>query len=123
VQVEYSKTDKYGRIVGKVLVNGMDANLEQIKAGFAWHYKEYAAEQPVADRAVYANAETVARSANTGLWRDAKPMPPWDWRHGGKNESTAESSASGCACGGTATCTGKRGGQYCVAPNGKKKYQ
>jgi endonuclease YncB( thermonuclease family) len=35
VQVEYTKTDKYGRTVGKVLVNGMDANLEQIKAGFA----------------------------------------------------------------------------------------
>jgi endonuclease YncB( thermonuclease family) len=122
VQVEYTKTDKYGRTVGKVLVNGMDANLEQIKAGFAWHYKEYAAEQPVADRATYASAETTARSASAGLWRDAKPMPPWEWRHGGKNEPTTESSASGCACGGTALCTGKRGGQYCIAPNGKKKY-
>ncbi len=40
VTVEYQKRDRYGRILGKVWVNGGDACLEQVKAGFAWHYKK-----------------------------------------------------------------------------------
>jgi endonuclease YncB( thermonuclease family) len=122
VVVEYTKTDKYGRLVGKVLVNSVDANLEQIKSGLAWHYKEYAGEQSVVDRTRYAQAEISAKSSGVGLWRDPKPMPPWEWRHGGKNEPTAASSASGCPCGSDALCTGSKGGQYCIAPNGKKRY-
>ncbi len=34
VKVEYQKRDRYGRIVGKVLLDGIDACLEQVKAGF-----------------------------------------------------------------------------------------
>lgn len=49
VEVQAGKSDKYGRTVGKVLVKGVDANLEQVKAGFAWHYKQYASEQSVSD--------------------------------------------------------------------------
>ena len=33
--VDYHKKDKYGRKVGKIIVKGVDANLEQIKAGMA----------------------------------------------------------------------------------------
>ena len=122
VVVESNKTDKYGRTVGKVLINGKDANLEQLRSGFAWHYKEYQKEQSASDRVAYANAETNAQNSKSGLWRDPKPMPPWDWRHGGKDEPTAESNSSGCPCGGATYCTGPRGGQFCIAPNGKKKY-
>lgn len=61
VTVEYSKKDKYGRTVGKILVDGVDANLEQVKAGMAWHYKQYQSEQAVADRRLYALAEEQAR--------------------------------------------------------------
>ncbi len=45
VTVEYQKRDRYRRIVGKVLLDGIDACLEQVKAGFAWHYKKYQHEQ------------------------------------------------------------------------------
>lgn len=45
VTVEWDKFDRYGRTVGKVLVNGTDANLEQIKAGMAWWYEKYRKEQ------------------------------------------------------------------------------
>ncbi len=41
VQVEYEKKDRYGRTIGKIMVDGVDANLEQVKAGMAWHYKQY----------------------------------------------------------------------------------
>jgi endonuclease YncB( thermonuclease family) len=38
VIVEYSKRDRYQRILGKVLLEDEDMNLDQIKAGLAWHY-------------------------------------------------------------------------------------
>ena len=34
----YDKFDKYGRVVGKVLIDGKDVNLEQLLAGMAWFY-------------------------------------------------------------------------------------
>ena len=80
VSVEWSKHDKYQRIVGKVLQNGQDACLEQIKAGLAWHYKKYENEQTPPDRSRYAAAEDEARTARRGLWKDANPVPPWEWR-------------------------------------------
>ena len=81
VVIDTAKTDKYGREIGKVLVNGQDANLEQIRRGMAWHYKQYQAEQPSADRQSYSVAEIEARNTTRGLWRDANPVPPWDFRH------------------------------------------
>ena len=122
VEVVTNKTDKYGRSVGKVLVGGKDANLQQVRSGLAWHYKQYQSEQSASDREEYANAETSAQAQKSGLWVDPKPMPPREWRRGGKNEPTAASAPSGCLCGGANLCTGPRGGQYCVASNGKKKY-
>jgi endonuclease YncB( thermonuclease family) len=80
VAVETDKRDRYGREVGKVLVNGMDANLVQVQRGFAWHYKAYEREQSANDRKLYDFAESEARAARHGLWRDADPTPPWDFR-------------------------------------------
>lgn len=87
VMVEYNKKDKYGRTVGKIIVDGVDANLEQIKAGMAWHYKKYEKEQSVDDRSIYAKAEDGARGEKRGLWFDSEPTPPWDWRKQQKREN------------------------------------
>lgn len=81
VVVEWHKKDRYGRIVGKILVNRVDANLQMVDAGMAWHYKQYMAEQPLGDRLSYMHAETAAREKHIGLWRDADPIPPWEFRH------------------------------------------
>lgn len=80
VVVDWAKRDRYGRIVGKVLVGGRDANLDQVRAGLAWHFAKYASEQPPEDRASYAAAEVAARAAHVGLWVDPAPVAPWDWR-------------------------------------------
>ena len=80
VALEYRKRDRYGRIVGKVLVDGIDACLEQVKAGFAWHYKKYQYEQSPEDRELYAEAENKARDARLGLWRENNPIPPREHR-------------------------------------------
>ncbi len=80
VTVEYQKRDRYGRIVGKVWVDGVDACLEQVKAGLAWHYKKYQHAQSAEDRELYADAENKARNDRLGLWRENNPMPPWEHR-------------------------------------------
>jgi endonuclease YncB( thermonuclease family) len=80
VSVLYDKTDQYGRLVGTILLNGKDINLEQVKAGMAWHYKEYEREQSPEDRELYARAEDEARSARRGLWVDANPVEPGEFR-------------------------------------------
>lgn len=80
VVVSVSKHDRYGRLVGKVLVAGVDANLQMVRNGFAWHYKKYAREQSRDDQERYAAAEVSARFARQGLWADAHPVAPWDFR-------------------------------------------
>lgn len=80
VVVETDKRDRYGRAVGKVLVNGRDVNLIQVERGMAWHYKAYEREQSPNDRMLYDAAEAGARAARRGLWRDSEPTPPWDYR-------------------------------------------
>lgn len=78
--VEGNKVDRYGRLVGKVHVNGVDCNLRQVEQGLAWHYKQYVGEQGPADRIQYDAAETAARRARIGLWHEPSPIPPWDFR-------------------------------------------
>ena len=80
VVVEWSKTDRYGRIVGKIEVDGVDANLEQVREGSAWVYTQYLRELPLDDQRVYLDAERQARAEHRGLWHDAQPEPPWQWR-------------------------------------------
>ncbi len=74
------KLDRYGRLVGKVMVGDVDCNLRQINLGLAWHYKKYMKEQPESDRASYSRTEDSARGKRVGLWVEADPMPPWEWR-------------------------------------------
>lgn len=80
VSVEWDKQDRYGRTVGKVKINGIDANLEQVKTGMAWWYEKYRKEQSPADQRRYAEAERQARAGRVGLWRDPAPAAPWEWR-------------------------------------------
>ena len=91
VEVQWSKHDRYQRIVGKVMVaepgcqrpdcaKTLDAGLGQVTAGFAWWYRKYAKEQSAEDARSYETAEQEARARRVGLWRDAEPTPPWDWR-------------------------------------------
>lgn len=90
VTVEWHKQDRYGRLIGKILVDGQDANLAQVEAGMAWHYKEYAQEQTPDDRSLYAQAELDARAARRGLWAEPDPIPPWAWRKMKREARTGE---------------------------------
>lgn len=80
VAVEWLKIDRYGRKLGKVLLAGVDCNLVQIRRGMAWHYKQYRLEQSQTDQQSYAADEIGAKDLPIGLWQDADPMPPWEFR-------------------------------------------
>ncbi len=77
VNVETEKRDRYGRQIGKVLVNGRDVNLAQVERGMAWFYRQYQREQSPNDRRLYEAAEDAAKADKRGLWRDADPVSPW----------------------------------------------
>jgi len=80
VDVETIKRDRYGRQIGKVLVNGQDVNLLQVERGMAWFYRQYQREQSPNDRRLYEAAEDAAKANKRGLWQDSAPVAPWEFR-------------------------------------------
>jgi len=86
VTIEWTERDTYDRLLGKVIANNVDCNLNQLQKGAAWHYKEYQSSQTPYDRIEYANAEIVARLNGRGLWANRYPIKPSDYRNG-KNSS------------------------------------
>lgn len=122
VKAQCGKSDRYGRAVCKILLADSDVNLEQIRAGFAWHYTAYASAQTPEDRNLYSMAEERAHAHRMGLWRDKQQTPPWEWRHNNRKEHNVVSNTSSCPCSGELQCTGQKGGHYCTMLSGKKRY-
>jgi endonuclease YncB( thermonuclease family) len=75
VRLVLQDVDNYGRLVSTVYLGERDINLEQVQSGFAWWYRDFAPD----DRALR-EAEATAQSQDRGLWQDAAPTPPWEWR-------------------------------------------
>lgn len=67
-------TDRYGRLVGRVTVGGLDLSEEMVKAGLAWHFVRYSSDRRLAA------LEQHARQQRAGLWADRSPLPPWQFR-------------------------------------------
>lgn len=68
--------DRYKRTLGQVTCNGIDSNTEQVRRGMAWVYRKYTLK----DSPLH-TVESEAKAAERGLWADAEPVPPWEWRH------------------------------------------
>ena len=68
VFVNLQRIDEGGVMVGKILLDNLNINLEQIRAGFARTEKNSASEE---DRALYANAENTAKTTGAGLWANS----------------------------------------------------
>ncbi len=67
--------DRYGRTIGRVTCEGVDANAEQVRRGMAWVYVRYAPK----DSPMY-TLQSEARIEKRGLWADPRSAAPWDWR-------------------------------------------
>jgi len=67
--------DRYGRIVGHVVIAGQDMSARLVQFGHAWQYVAYSDSKQLAE------LEAEARSKKRGLWAaQEKPIPPWEWR-------------------------------------------
>ena len=80
VELRFHTVDRYGRIVAMVFVDGQDAGLELVKEGLAWAYAKYLPEASLDIQRSYTAAEAAAQAARIGLWADAHPQPPWEFR-------------------------------------------
>ena len=76
VTVDVRDIDRYGRLVGRIRIAEHDLSVALVEAGLAWHYTRYSDDPTLAD------AETQARTAQIGIWSQATPVPPWNFRRG-----------------------------------------
>jgi hypothetical protein len=75
VEVIVRDQDRYGRTVADVrLSDGRSLNHELVRSGYAWWFRRYSRDPSLAA------LESEARAAGRGLWADAHPITPWDWR-------------------------------------------
>lgn len=81
-------TDPYDRLVASLSVEGRDIGAELVRAGAAWHFTQFS------DSAALAVAEREARAARRGLWADANPTPPWEYRGEQRANGTGRSARS-----------------------------
>lgn len=87
VEARIDDVDNYGRGVARIFKDGQDVNYAQLSSGYAWHYSQYARKsQSGSDYSRYEQAQNKARHSHTGLWRDASPTPPWEWRQEKRQE-------------------------------------
>lgn len=80
-QVKYEVTDidRYGRSIAKIYYDDNKyLSAEIIKNGFGWQYKQYSTSK------LLAQLEQEARQNKRGLWVDANPIYPSDFRRNKK---------------------------------------
>lgn len=123
VTIEFDKIDKYGRFVSKIFVDGKDVNLEQLKRGFAWHFKRYLLEQLPEDQKTYAEAEANAQTNKIGIWKKGIPEAPWEYRLRTKPPPVIIKDADGKIIKPERVYqTGAKGGCYYINAKGNKTY-
>lgn len=74
VYVISNSTDRYGRNLGVILVDGVHVNQRMVADGYAWAYRQYLTDPS------YLKSEQNAKDKKLGLWADKNPTPPWEWR-------------------------------------------
>src|SRR5262245_27335968 len=67
--------DRSGRrLVDVTLTDGRSLNRELVRLGWAWWARKDSKDVTLG------TLEADARAAGRGLWADAHPIPPWEWR-------------------------------------------
>lgn len=72
VRIEPQATDKYGRTVAVIWLEQQNINEEQVRRGMAWAY--FHPEHR------YVVLQQQAQLARRGLWQQARPIEPSQWR-------------------------------------------
>jgi micrococcal nuclease len=71
--------DKYGRTVAEVYTGGRNVNLELVRMGLAYAYRQYMSG---CNANAYLDAEGQAEQYRQGAWRWGNEVKPWDFRKG-----------------------------------------
>ena len=79
VEVQFSQMQSE-QVIARVIWNDLDVGLQVIRDGAAWFDKVGNHTLTEDERALYSEAERLARSESRGLWSDGSPMPPWEWK-------------------------------------------
>lgn len=74
IRVEAGGKDRYRRTLAHLKLDDIDINRLMVRQGFAWCYRQYLHDGGCLDD------EVQARERRLGLWADADPTPPWEWR-------------------------------------------
>jgi len=107
-QLEIVATDAYGRKLGHLTVDARSVNADMVRRGLAWAYdstrasarsgsesfraydstrasarsgsESFRASARGMDRHAMRALQREAQDERIGLWQDAAPTPPWEWR-------------------------------------------
>ncbi len=75
VKIQSVGIDRYGRTVAWVYtIDNECINVYMVKAGCAWHYKQFSKDITLA------TAEVEARHSKLNIWSDSNFIPPWEFR-------------------------------------------
>lgn len=80
VQVENFGVDKFNRMLVRVTVGGADVALSMLREGLAWHTPTYSQRHIPQHSEAYNRAANVARASGLGLWSQANPVHPAQYR-------------------------------------------
>lgn len=80
VVVHYSGLGEMNQIVGRVIVGEMDVSAQMIRDGAAWYAGRDGNLLSPAEREMYGESEKLAREERRGLWEDASPVAPWNFK-------------------------------------------
>ena len=90
VKVVVVDKDQYGRTVGVVFNGSKNINVQLLQEGQAWVYEQYIGNcRTTAEQ--LRQAQSVAKQNRVGVWSQANPCPPWDFR---KNQCAVKPAAA-----------------------------
>ena len=69
--------DRYGRTVAEIYVGSTNVNLQMVRIGAAFTYRQYLKQ---CDRDAYLNAESMAMREKQGVWGPYQTQLPWEYR-------------------------------------------
>ena len=77
VEAADAVTDPAGGVAARLFVDGVDVSRQMVATGNAWC-------DPAAQDSSLATEQAQAQAAKLGLWADASPTAPWDYRAAGR---------------------------------------
>ena len=80
VFIKENKKDIYQRTLGTIYLEQININAKMVANGFAWAYRY----KGVVNNNNMLKLESKAKQNKKGLWKDKRPIAPWEFRYRNK---------------------------------------